>query len=235
MMEVKKSQMADLERKRPAWFLLGMAVAIASFIVALEFSVNGNSMLLDSDFLDEIAEDMEFIPPMQKAVPVEEEVAKLSDQLEVVEEIYENEKVENEEKVPQAELLTEKEVLEENVEDKVESVVIDDNKEEDVTKPRDLDDLPVFPGGMSQLVRWLTQNLKYPESAKNEKVAGKVIVSFVVNTNGTVSDVKLVKSVDQRLDREAVRVVKMMPEWQPGLMKGKPCKTLVNLPVVFKL
>lgn len=237
MIEVKKSHAADLERKRPLRLLIGMAIAVVSFVVAFEYSVMGNDMLFDSDFLDEIAEDMEFIPPIQNTIPLEEEEkTRQSDQLEVVEEVYENETVEEEknEAPQQPELLTEEEVLEENTEDKVESVVIDENEEE-IVKPRELDDLPVFPGGMSQLVKWLTQNLKYPESAKNEKVGGKVLVSFVVNANGSVSDVKIVNSVDLRLDREALRVVRMMPDWQPGQIQGKPCKTLVNLPVVFKL
>ena len=99
----------------------------------------------------------------------------------------------------------------------------------------EIDELPVFPGGNAQLIKWLTQNLKYPESAKNDKVGGKVIVEFVVNANGSVSDVKLVKNVEPRLDSEALRVVRMMPVWKAGMLGGKPCRTLVKLPIVFKL
>lgn len=235
MMEVKKSREADLERKRPAWMAMGLAVAVAAFIIAIEYSTKERDGLLNSDFLDEIAEDMEFIPPIVESLPKEEVPQKApSDIIEVVNEVYENEEKQDELLETKPELAVEEEVLEENVEDKVEAVLIDQQQEE-VKTIRELDDLPVFPGGMSQLVRWLTQNLKYPETAKNEKVSGKVLVSFVINAEGVVTDVKLVKPVDQRLDREALRVVRMMPKWQPGLINGKPCKTLVNLPIVFKL
>ena len=235
MMEVKKSREADLERKRPAWMAMGMALAIAAFIIAIEYSTKERDGLFDSDFLDEIAEDMEFIPPIVEPLPKEEAPQKApSDMIEVVNEVYENEDKQDEQLETKPELAVEEEVLEENVEDKVEAVLID-QQEEEVKTIRELDDLPVFPGGMSKLVRWLTQNLKYPETAKNEKVSGKVLVSFVINADGVVTDVKLVKPVDQRLDREALRVVRMMPKWQPGLINGKPCKTLVNLPIVFKL
>ena len=214
---------------------MGMALAIAAFIIAIEYSTKERDGLLDSDFLDEIAEDMEFIPPIVEPLPKEEVPQKApSDMIEVVNEVYENEDKQEELLETKPELAVEEEVLEENVEDKVEAVLIE-QQEEEVKTIRELDDLPVFPGGMSQLVRWLTQNLKYPETAKNEKVSGKVLVSFVINADGVVTDVKLVKPVDQRLDREALRVVRMMPKWQPGLINGKPCKTLVNLPIVFKL
>ena len=123
-MEVKKSHTADLEHRRPARLFMGMLVAVACFVVAMEYSVSEMDGLFDSDFFDEIAEEMEFIPPLQETLPIEEEnEVKQSDQLEVVQEVYENEKAEEAEEVPQPELLTEEEVLEENVEDKVESVV----------------------------------------------------------------------------------------------------------------
>ena len=174
MMEVKKSREADLERKRPAWMAMGMALAIAAFIIAIEYSTKERDGLLDSDFLDEIAEDMEFIPPIVEPLPKEEVPQKApSDMIEVVNEVYENEDKQEELLETKPELAVEEEVLEENVEDKVEAVLIE-QQEEEVNTIRELDDLPVFPGGMSQLVRWLTQNLKYPETAKNEKVSGKV-------------------------------------------------------------
>ena len=166
MIEVKKSQAADLERKRPIGLFMGMAIAIVLFVVAMEYSSNGNDYLFDSDFLDEIAEDMEFIPPIVEPLPKEEVPQKApSDMIEVVNEVYENEDKQEELLETKPELAVEEEVLEENVEDKVEAVLIE-QQEEEVKTIRELDDLPVFPGGMSQLVRWLTQNLKYPETAK---------------------------------------------------------------------
>lgn len=232
MIEVKKSHMADLERKRPFRLLMGMALAIVFFVVTMEYSVNSNDLNGDSDYLDEIAEDMEFIPPIQQNLPVEKEEVKKSDQLDVVEEVYENEVLDEKEEESKPELLEEEEVPDDVLEEKTESVLIEETKEDDVMEPRDLDDLPIFP---ENLQIWFTKNLKYPESAQKDKVEGKVYVSFIVNADGSVSDVKIEKSVDPRLDREAVRVIKMMPQWQPGLYKGKPTRTKARLPVVFKL
>lgn len=232
MIEVKKSLVADLERKRPVRLLMGMAIAIALFVVAMEYSVNENDFLFDSDFLDEIAEDMEFVPPIQQPIPVkEEEEVKKSDQLEVVEEVYENEKMDEKEEEQKTELLEEEEVPDDILEEKTESVLIDE-MEDDVVNPKDLDAFPVFP---ENLQIWLTQHIKYPEAAEKDKVEGKVFLSFIINADGSVSNVKVVKPVDPRLDREAVRVVGMMPKWQPGQIKGKPCKTMVHLPVLFIL
>lgn len=228
MIEVKKSHMADLERKRPVRLLMGMAIAIVMFVVAMEYSVNGSDYLFDSNFLDEIAEDMEFIPPIQQPLSVEEEEeVKKSDQLEVVEEVYENEKLDEEESKPV--LLEEEEVPDEITDEITESVLIEE-KEDDIVAPKDLDALPVFPGNLQV---WFTEHLKYPESAKKDKVEGKVFISFIVNADGSVSDVKVAKSADPRLDKEAVRVVEMMPKWQPGQLNGKPCRTVAHIPVIF--
>ena len=88
---------------------------------------------------------------------------------------------------------------------------------------------------MVQLMKWLTKNLKYPESARKAKISGKVVVAFMVNTDGSVSDVRLLKTVEPSLDNEALRVVRMMPKWEPGISGGKVSRTLVHLPIVFKL
>ena len=108
-------------------------------------------------------------------------------------------------------------------------------KEEEVKMMNEVDRLPEFPGGMAQLMKWLTKNLTYPEMAKARQISGRVVVSFIINSDGTVDDAKLLNTVDPMLDREALRVVKMMPKWNPGLSGGKACRTLVHMPVVFKL
>jgi protein TonB len=78
-------------------------------------------------------------------------------------------------------------------------------------------------------------NLKYPVYAQQRKIQGKVMVSFIVNKDGSVADIKVLKSVNPYLDAEALRVMKMMPKWKPGQEKGKPCRTMIAIPVVFKL
>lgn len=95
--------------------------------------------------------------------------------------------------------------------------------------------LPEFPGGMSAFVQWLTKNLKYPLTAQRAKLQGTVLVSFIVNKDGTIADRKVVKSASPELDREALRVLQLMPKWKPGEDHGKPCRTYVCIPVVFKL
>lgn len=235
-MEMKKTINADLEHRRPAWFLIGLAVASAFFVVALELSFKDDGNYLEGDFLDEIAEDMELMPPLEDTFMEEPEtpVANQTDLLEVVEKVEAAEESE-EENVTTPEIVTEEEVVEEQKEEELKVDTPVDEVEDEVKALNEIDELPVFPGGNAQLIKWLTQNLKYPESAKNDKVGGKVIVEFVVNANGSVSDVKLVKNVEPRLDSEALRVVRMMPVWKAGMLGGKPCRTLVKLPIVFKL
>ena len=233
---MKKTINADLEHRRPAWFLIGLAVASAFFVVALELSFKDDGNYLEGDFLDEIAEDMELMPPLEDTFMEEPEipVANQTDLLEVVEKVEAAEESE-EENVTTPEIVTEEEVVEEQKEEELKVDTPVDEVEDEVKALNEIDELPVFPGGNAQLIKWLTQNLKYPESAKNDKVGGKVIVEFVVNANGSVSDVKLVKNVEPRLDSEALRVVRMMPVWKAGMLGGKPCRTLVKLPIVFKL
>ncbi len=235
-MEMKKTINADLEHRRPAWFLIGLAVASAFFVVALELSFKDDGNYLEGDFLDEIAEDMELMPPLEDTFMEEPEipVANQTDLLEVVEKV-ETAVESEEENVTTPEIVTEEEVVEEQKEEELKVDTPVDEVEDEVKALNEIDELPVFPGGNAQLIKWLTQNLKYPESAKNDKVGGKVIVEFVVNANGSVSDVKLVKNVETRLDSEALRVVRMMPVWKAGMLGGKPCRTLVKLPIVFKL
>lgn len=95
--------------------------------------------------------------------------------------------------------------------------------------------IPVFPGGWSAFMQWLTKNLKYPKPAQNAKIQGTVVCSFIINKDGTVCDVKVSQSVDPLLDREALRVMKMMPKWKPGIDRDKPCRTMIAVPVVFQL
>lgn len=84
-------------------------------------------------------------------------------------------------------------------------------------------------------MQWLTKNLKYPSAAQQNKIQGMVVVSFIVNKDGSVADVKLSTSADPLLDKEALRVMRMMPKWKPGMDHDKVCRTMIAVPVVFKL
>lgn len=94
---------------------------------------------------------------------------------------------------------------------------------------------PEFPGGMEALTKYLSENIKYPEQAKKDKIQGKVYISFVVEKDGSVADAKVLRGIGGGCDEEALRVVKAMPKWEPGKQKGTPVRVQYNLPVAFKL
>ena len=98
-----------------------------------------------------------------------------------------------------------------------------------------VEQMPSFPGGMSALMSWLSQNIKYPVIAAENGVKGRVIVQFVVEKDGSITDVQVVKSVDPSLDKEAARVIKSMPHWIPGRQNGSPVRVRYTVPVTFKL
>jgi protein TonB len=95
--------------------------------------------------------------------------------------------------------------------------------------------MPSYPGGNDALMKYLSTNLKYPENAKSSKIQGKVFVSFVVNSDGKVSNVKVLRGISGGCDEEAVRVVQAMPNWIPGKQKGNNVPVQFNLPIQFKL
>ena len=94
---------------------------------------------------------------------------------------------------------------------------------------------PEFPGGMAELMKYLQKNTRYPKVCKEQGLQGRVIVQFVVNTDSTISDVNVIKPVNPHFDKEALRVVKAMPKWKPGMQRGKPVRVRFTLPVTFRL
>lgn len=98
-----------------------------------------------------------------------------------------------------------------------------------------VEQMPSFPGGPSALMKYLSENVRYPVVAQENGVQGRVVVSFVVEKDGHITDVKVVRSVDPSLDKEAARVVKSMPSWIPGKQNGSAVRVKYNVPVSFKL
>lgn len=94
---------------------------------------------------------------------------------------------------------------------------------------------PQFPGGMKQMAEFLQKNLRYPPSASRASISGRVYLQFIVNTDGSISDVSVLKGIGFGCDEEAMRVVNKMPKWQPGKQSGRPVRVRFNLPVVFTL
>ena len=107
-----------------------------------------------------------------------------------------------------------------------------DQKEE----PFDVvEDMPAFPGGMEAMIQFISSNIKYPADAKKQKVDGRVLVNFVVEKDGSITEVKVIKPAFPSLDAEAVRVVKAMPKWKPGYQKGQAVRVQFTMPINFSL
>ena len=98
-----------------------------------------------------------------------------------------------------------------------------------------VEQMPEFPGGMSEAMKFLAKNIKYPVAAQQAKIEGRVIVQFVVGKDGSISDVHTVRSVSPELDAEAIRVVSMMPKWNPGKQRGKAVSVSYTMPIMFRL
>lgn len=98
-----------------------------------------------------------------------------------------------------------------------------------------VEEMPQFPGGMGEAMKFLAKNMKYPVAAQQAKIEGRVIVQFVVEKDGSVSDVKVMRGVNSELDAEAIRVVSMMPKWIPGKQRGKAVAVKYTMPIMFRL
>jgi protein TonB len=98
-----------------------------------------------------------------------------------------------------------------------------------------VEQMPSFPGGMGALMQYLSKNIKYPPFAEENNIQGRVICTFVVERDGSVSDIRIARSVDPSLDKEAIRVVSGMPRWIPGRQNGQMVRVKYTLPVTFRL
>ena len=128
--------------------------------------------------------------------------------------------------------LSKQTIIETVVEKKPEPVV---PKEEGPVNMAMVEQKPSFPGGDSEMYKWLGSNINYPPAAAEEGVSGKVTVQFVVEKDGSITGVKVVRGKHPALDAEAVRVIKKMPKWTPGRNNGAPVRVIYMLPVTFKL
>ena len=95
--------------------------------------------------------------------------------------------------------------------------------------------MPEFPGGMDKLLQFINDNMQYPTKAQTEGIQGRVIVQFIIDEDGYIIEPNIVRSVESSLDNEALRLIKMLPQWKPGTLKGKAVKVKYTVPVAFKL
>ncbi|MBQ5507984.1 MAG: energy transducer TonB, partial [Prevotella sp.] len=228
----------DLNEKRGTFFVLGIILALSLLFVSLEYTSKEFDSFLEDEYLDDLAQDFELLPSMDEEEELEtaspqERTTVLTENIKVTEEIPSE--IDNT-SIPTP--LIEQEVTEDMTNEKETDEQTPPNVAEQAEEPiqfRIVEQYPEFPGGMTEYMKWLTRNLRYPDIARSQKIQGKVVVQFIVNQDGTIADAKVVKSVNPHLDREAMRVIRMMPSWKPGIQDNKPCKTMVAVPIVFKL
>lgn len=246
-MEQKKSYNADLERQRVPAFLLGMVCVLSLFLISLEYTSQGATSDTGDDVIEDMSQDVEMMsfiqqnemtaaaPPQQQPVITERINAVEKAVSEVPADIL------NDEGDPDAQQNTGEGGADSGImtaeaqqaETALSPVAVDEN--DNPLNFHVVESLPEFPGGITEFMKWLTKTLKYPAQAQRQKTQGTVIVSFIINKDGSVTGLSVVKSVSQELDREALRVLRTMPKWKPGEDNGKPCRTYFCIPIVFKL
>ena len=227
-MEVKKSPKADLEGKKSTGLLIGYVLALAVMFIAFEWSERDKVINIDSG-LSEVVFEEEMIPiteqEEQKAPPPPPEAPKAEEIIEIAEN-----DADVEETTIQASDETDK-----AVEVKYVPVEVEEEEVEEQQIFQVVEEMPEFPGGMGECMKWLGKNMKYPTISQENGVQGRVIVQFVVNRDGSIVDAVVARGVDPYLDKEALRVVGLMPKWKPGKQRGKAVRVKYTLPVMFRL
>ncbi len=227
-MNSKKSPNATLEDKKFIYLLMGLVMVLSLFYIGLEWT-KSEVTVYEGDITSQLVEEeIEIIQTAQELPPPPPPPAP-----EIVEILN---VVENDVQVAEVEI---------NTED-------DKNKAVDMTPPATtigtgvieedenvvfqvVETMPSFPGGDAALFKFLNDNIKYPVIAQENGIQGRVICQFVVNRDGSIVDVEVVRSVDPSLDKEAIRVIKAMPNWAPGKQRGKSVRVKYTLPVNFRL
>lgn len=227
-MEIKKSHKADLERRRPLFFAVAVVGVLAVFTVVLLFPYKAVSNLIESYFDDysmdldlELQKDDDLI---SAALPEQEKEKHESERLNKVEDAAETPPEELDEVVEKEANHVEAE------EDEIPPVNLNGD---DPEKLHIVEQLPQFPGGMVEFMKWLTAQLHYPEVALKRGITGTVAISFIVETDGALSTFKVERGGFRPFEAEAMRVAHLMPKWEPGYDEGKPCRTKIAIPIVF--
>jgi protein TonB len=236
-MEIKKSKKADLEKTRGTSMLIGYIVALAVMFAAFEWTTRDYVETEPVVYAAYAQMEEEIVPitqPIFTAAPPPPadapQVAEILDIVENDEEIVE-EKIETSESTTEA---ISGPVAQVSGPVATGPVVVEEASDEGEIF-QVVEQMPEFPGGMQALMAYLSKNIKYPSVAQDNGIQGRVLVSFVVNKDGSIVDPEVIKSVDAALDKEAMRVIKAMPKWNPGKQRGKAVRTRFTLPVTFRL
>jgi protein TonB len=223
-MESRKSPKADLESKKAIFFEIGLVLALA--IVFFSFNYKSYEKRTVTLVQRQAQAAPEEIVPIteQKVKPPPPPPPKAVTQIKIVNnDVKVNDDVDID--------------VDANMNTKVADYV---PPEEEESVPEQhifmvVEQMPSFPGGMAALMKYLATHIKYPELAKESGIQGRVFINFVVEPDGSISHVKVLRGIGGGCDEEAVRVVKSMPKWIPGKQRGKPVRVSFNLPVKFTL
>lgn len=223
-MEVKKSPKAELEDKKVLFTQIGLIIALALVFLAFEYrSYDARSI----DMAQRVAEDIpeEIIPiTEQKFTPPPPPPPQQVTVLEIVEDDVEVEDIDINVDVDQK--------------TEIEVYVPPARDEEEISETEIftvVESMPEFPGGAAKMMEFIAKNIKYPPMARESGIQGRVFVNFVVEPDGKVSNVKVLRGIGGGCDEEAIRVVNNMPKWTPGRQRGKAVRVSFNLPVRFTL
>ena len=216
-MKPKKNPKISLESKKSLFFQIGLAITLLAVLIAFEWkSYEKNDYNLGNLNLDDMEE--EIIPITRQEVKPPPPPPPPPEVIEIVEDEVE---IEKELEIEDTET-DEDEIIEIEEEDDEEFFMVVENMQE-------------FPGGDLGLMKFIQKNVKYPAIAKEYNITGKVYVSFIVDKQGKVTNVKIVRGVDKNLDGEALRVVSALPNYKPGKQRGKPVRVMFTIPINFTL
>lgn len=227
-MEVKKSASASLENKSSDFLLMGLVVALGFLFIFFEWTTTDVKKIETSDAQAIFEEEEMMEVTVQKDVPPPPPAAVapppvVAPEIKVVENTVETKDIEIKSS--------------EETGEAVEAAPIDNGPEEVEEEGifMRVEKAPAFPGGQKAMMEYLMKNIKYPAACQEAGIQGRVIVSFVVNKDGTIQNVEVIRGVHEKLDAEAVRVVKSMPAWSPGEQQGRKVRSKFQLPVFFRL
>lgn len=224
-METKKNPKYDVYRHQGTFRNLGLALSITAVLVAFEYPNAGEGAIVDLGGIDNKFEELIEIPQTIQPPPpppkVEmPEIIEVPDDEEIVEEDLEVE--------------LDMEITEETV---IEDFIFEEEPEEEVSDEilTIVEQQPEYPGGMAAFRTYIAKNLNYPNQARRMGIEGRVYVQFVVEKDGSLTDVKVVKGIGAGCDEEAARVIKMSQNFNPGKQRGVPVRVSMVMPIYFRL
>jgi len=224
----KKSPKADLEEKRGIFVEIGLVIALGLILVAFEWKTYEKKQVevfqrQAIDIPEEMVEITKQETP-QAAPPPPQQVMVLNI-------VDDNANIETDFTIDAE--ATQSTVVQEYI--PVQNI----SKEEEHIEEQEIftivESMPEFPGGEEARTRFLLENIKYPQMARESGIQGVVYVTFVVEPDGSISNVRVIRGIGGGCDEEAIRVVKMMPKWIPGNQRGKPVRVQFNMPIKFTL